>query len=118
MLVELSVENIAIIERSQIGLGPGFTVLTGETGAGKSLLVDAIELALGERADSELVRSGASKASVSVAIDLSAQPGIASKCSELGIDFEDGVLLIHREISLEGRSQARINGRLMPASAL
>ena len=74
MIVELTVENLAIIERSQLVLGPGFTALTGETGAGKSLLIDAIELALGERADSELVRAGTPRASVSVVFDLSGSP--------------------------------------------
>src|SRR5438477_2086425 len=103
MLVELTVDNIAIIERCQIALGPGLTVLTGETGAGKSLLVDAIELALGERADSELVRSGAAKASVSAVIDLSAQPALMDRCRELGIDLEDGSLYIQREVFAEGR---------------
>ncbi|HVT12431.1 MAG TPA: DNA repair protein RecN [Fimbriimonadaceae bacterium] len=118
MLVELTVENIAIIERSQIALGGGFTVLTGETGAGKSLLVDAIELALGERADSDLVRTGAAKASVSVAADLTGREELAAKCRELGIELDEGCLFIHREILVEGRSQCRVNGKLTPVSAL
>lgn len=118
MLVELTVENIAIIERSQIALGAGFTVLTGETGAGKSLLIDAIELALGERADSELVRTGAAKASVSVAFDLAPKTGLAAKCQEFGIEIEDGGLFIQREILVEGRSQCRVNGKLTPVSTL
>lgn len=118
MLVELTVENIAIIERSQIALGPGFTVLTGETGAGKSLLVDAIELALGERADSELVRAGARKANVSLAVDLSGSPDLRLRCQELGIELEDGMLHIQREVLVEGRSQCRVGGKLTQVSAL
>jgi len=126
MLVELTVENIAIIERSQIALGPGFTVLTGETGAGKSLLVDALELALGERADTELVRSGATRASVSAVIDLSDAPALVSKCLEFGIEPESSDLLsdrqcllyIQREVYAEGRSQCRVNGKLTPVSSL
>lgn len=119
MVVELTVENLAIIERSQLSLGPGFTVLTGETGAGKSLLIDAIELALGERADSDLVRSGAPRASVNVVLDLSGEPSLVEKCAELGIELEDaGTLYIHREVFAEGRSQCRVGGKLTPVSAL
>ena len=118
MIVELTVENIAIIERAQIALGPGYTVLTGETGAGKSLLVDAIELVLGERADSELVRAGAPKASVSVVFDLSGQPALLKICQDQGIPLEDQSLYIHREVFAEGRSQCRVGGKLMPVSQL
>ncbi len=118
MLIELTVENIAIIERCQIVLGPGFTVLTGETGAGKSLLVDALELALGERADTELVRSGATRAVVSAAIDLSAAQELIEKCRQVGIEPEEGCIHINREVFAEGRSQCRINGKLTPVSIL
>ncbi|MEZ0327633.1 MAG: DNA repair protein RecN [Fimbriimonas sp.] len=118
MIVELTVENLAIIERSNLSLGPGFTVLTGETGAGKSLLVDAIELALGERADTELVRSGCRSATVDVVLDLSSEPDVLSKCADLGLVTEDGALYIHREVFAEGRSQCRINGKLAPVSQL
>jgi DNA repair protein RecN (Recombination protein N) len=118
MIVELTVENIAIIERAQIALGPGFTVLTGETGAGKSLLIDAIELVLGERADSELVRAGAPKASVSVVFDLSSRPGLIKLCQDQGIPVEDASLYIHREVFAEGRSQCRVGGKLIPVSQL
>ena len=105
MIVEIAVENLAIIESTQLALGPGFTVLTGETGAGKSLLIDAIELALGERADTDLVRSGASRAAVNVVIDLSTRPELIAKCAELGIPLEDNLLYIQREVFAEGRSQ-------------
>jgi DNA repair protein RecN (Recombination protein N) len=118
MIVELNVENIAIIEKSQVTLGPGFTVLTGETGAGKSLLVDAIELALGARAESELVRSGATKARATLTFDLTAHPELAGRCAELGAQTEDGLLFIQREVFAEGRSQCRINGKLAPATVV
>ncbi len=118
MVVEITVENLAIIEHTQLALGPGFTVLTGETGAGKSLLVDAIELALGERADSDLVRAGAARAVVSVVIDLSAQPALRKHCEELGIPLEDNLLYIQREVFAEGRSQCRVSGKLTPVAGL
>lgn len=118
MIVELTVENVAIIERSQLSLGPGFTVLTGETGAGKSLLIDAIELALGERADSDLVRSGASRAVVAAVFDLSRRPELLARCAELGLDLEDGSLFVQREVFAEGRSQCRVAGKLTPVAAL
>ncbi len=118
MLVELTVENLAIIERAQIAFGPGFTVLTGETGAGKSLLVDALELALGERADTDLVRSGATRATVAATIDLSANEALRARCEALGLALEDGLLFIQREVFAEGRSQCRVGGRMAPVSAL
>jgi DNA repair protein RecN (Recombination protein N) len=118
MVIEITVENLAIIEQTQIRLGPGFTVLTGETGAGKSLLVDAIELALGDRADSDLVRAGASRASVSVVFDLSDQPALRERCHELGIPMEDNLLYIQREVFAEGRSQCRVSGKLTPVAGL
>ncbi|CAN5635138.1 DNA repair protein RecN [soil metagenome] len=118
MIVELAVENLAIIESTRLDLESGFTVLTGETGAGKSLLIDAVELALGDRADTELVRTGAKAARVHVAFDLSDAPAALARLRELDIEAEDGLLTIDRSIAAEGRSQARINGRLTPASVL
>lgn len=118
MVVELTVENIAIIERAQIALGPGLTVLTGETGAGKSLLVDAIELAFGARADSELVRTGTARASVSVAVDVSQSPVLRTLCEAMGVAIDDSMLYLHREVFAEGRSQCRIAGKLAPVGTL
>lgn len=114
----MTVENVAIIERAQLAPGVGFSVLTGETGAGKSLLIDAIELALGERADSDLVRHGASRASVSAVFDLSQHPDLLEHCKSLGFELEEGVLYIQREVYAEGRSQARVGGKLAPIGAL
>lgn len=114
MLRELTVENIAIIDRADCSLMSGLTALTGETGAGKSLVVDAIGLVLGGRASVDLVRAGAEKGSVWLKADLSAEPQLAARCQELGIELEEGSLLIHRELSAKGGSTVRINGR--PAS--
>jgi DNA repair protein RecN (Recombination protein N) len=118
MIVELTVENLAIIDLAQVTLGPGFTVLTGETGAGKSLMIDAIELALGERAATELVRAGAAKATVNVVIDVSDAPFVRAQCDELGISIEDNLLYIQREVLAEGRSTCRVGGRMTPVAGL
>lgn len=99
MIAELSVQNIAIIERITLEFHPGLTALTGETGAGKSLLIDAIELALGDRADSDLIRSGSPSAKVS-------------------IRFTDPDLLITRVVPLSGRSTCQINGEPETVGAL
>ena len=118
MIVELTVENLAIIDHAHVELGPGFTVLTGETGAGKSLMIDAIELALGERAATELVRAGAAKASVNVVVDLSDAPAVRAQCESLGIPLEENLLYVQREIMAEGRSTCRVGGRMTPVSGL
>jgi DNA repair protein RecN (Recombination protein N) len=118
MIVELTVENIAIVERAQVRLGPGFTALTGETGAGKSLIVDALELALGARADAGLVRSGAARATVSLTADLTASKSAQDLCADLGVELEAGLLFIQRELAAEGRSTCRLGGRLAPVATL
>ena len=89
MIVELRVENLAIIKQVEVHFLGGFSVMTGETGAGKSLLIDALELALGERADTELVRTGSAKASVQLVADLSDSPAIREWCSAESIELEE-----------------------------
>jgi len=114
MLIELTVENIAIIDRADCSFTSGLTALTGETGAGKSLVVDAIGLVLGGRASADLVRAGADKGSVWLKAEFSSEPHLAGICENLGIELEDGCLLVQRELSAKGGSTVRINGR--PAS--
>ena len=118
MITELHVENLAIIQKASVAFRGGFSALTGETGAGKSLLIDALELCLGERADVELVRTGAAKASVQLVIDLSQNPTILHAIEDLGIDSESGLIYIQRDVFAEGRSQARVNGKPVPNSVL
>ncbi len=118
MITELHVENLAIIQKTSVSFRDGFTALTGETGAGKSLLIDALELCLGERADTELVRTGATKASVQLVVDLSQNESILKVIEELGIESEQGVIYIQRDVFAEGRSQARINHKPVPVSVL
>src|SRR3954471_8841683 len=117
MLIELRVRDLATIADVTLQLGPGLNVLTGETGAGKSMLVDALALLLGERAASGGVRPGAAKSVVEGAfegIDAAARRQI----EELGLDVEDGRVVIRREISAEGRSRAWVNGSPTTAALL
>lgn len=118
MIQELTVENLAIIDHARIDFSQGMNALTGETGAGKSLLIDAIGLALGGRADTELVRTGSKKATVCLVADLRSNLWAVARCAELGVDLEDGRLIVQREVHAEGRSSARINGRPVTVGTL
>jgi DNA repair protein RecN (Recombination protein N) len=117
MLHELRINNLAVIERAEIAFGPGLNVLTGETGAGKSILISALGLLVGERAATEQVGGG--KAFVEGAFDLSRSEGARAVLEEQGIELEDGsTLIVAREISAEGRNRVRLNGRLATAATL
>jgi DNA repair protein RecN (Recombination protein N) len=118
MLVELAVEQIAIIDRLSLRFEPGLNVLTGETGAGKSILIDALSLALGERAEAEMLRAGAERAQVTAVFDVSASPRLIARIQELGVVPEEGLLYLTRELFAGGRSQARINARPVPVATL
>jgi DNA repair protein RecN (Recombination protein N) len=111
MLRTLSVRSFAIIERLDLEFGPGFNVLTGETGAGKSILMDALNLLLGSRAGAEMVRAGAAKAMVDAVFDVSDAPDVLRAAEELGFEAEDGQLFLSREVSASGKSTGRIGGR-------
>lgn len=108
MLELLHIENIAIIEVADIEFAPGFNALTGETGAGKSIVIDSLSAVLGQRTSRELIRTGAEKAFVSAAFS-----GMAPELTEeLGIQLEaDGTLLLQREIQTDGKNVCRVNGR-------
>jgi len=111
MLTELHIQNFALIDDLRLEVGPGFSVLTGETGAGKSIIVDAMSVALGERAGSEMVRTGAEKAVVEAVFDVSDNQPAADIASEYGFEPQEGLLILSREIARGGRSQSRINSR-------
>jgi DNA repair protein RecN (Recombination protein N) len=109
VIAELRVRDLATIAEVALQPGPGLNVLTGETGAGKSMLVDALALLLGDRADSALVRPGAARAVVEGAFEVADAPR-RKRVEELGLDLDDGRVVIRREISAEGRSRAWVNG--------
>jgi DNA repair protein RecN (Recombination protein N) len=118
MLHALHIENLAIIDRLEVAFEAGFNALTGETGAGKSILIDALNLALGERSDISLIRAGAEKLRVNAVFELPNDPELHALLGELGIEPEDGLLYLSREVHASGRSIARINGQPVPVSAL
>ncbi|GEA19241.1 DNA repair protein RecN [Moorella sp. E306M] len=117
MLQELQIENFALIESLQLDLEPGLTVLTGETGAGKSIIVDAVGLLVGARASAEYIRSGAERALVRGLFQAAGIPGLEEVLAEFGVPVEaDGTLLLSREISRSGRHSCRVNGRSLTLS--
>ena len=118
MLHALHIENLAIIDRLEVAFEAGFNALTGETGAGKSILIDALNLALGERADISLIRAGAEKLRVNAVFEVPNDPELHALLGELGVEPEDGLLYLSREVHTSGRSIARINGQPVPISAL
>jgi len=109
VITELRVRDLVTIAEVTLQLGPGLNVLTGETGAGKSMLVDAMALLLGARADSSLVRPGAARAVVEGAFEL-ADPGVRRRLEAAGLDAEEDRLVVRREVGADGRSRAWVNG--------
>ncbi|PLR72563.1 DNA repair protein RecN [Bacillus sp. UMB0728] len=119
MLSELSIKNFAIIEALSVSFEKGLTVLTGETGAGKSIIIDAIHLLVGGRGSSEFVRHGEQKAEIEGLFQIDGQDHPCYKKSrEFGIDIEDGMVVLRRDISRTGKSVCRVNGKLVTISAL
>ena len=113
MLANLKIENVAVIEKAEVNFTPGFNVLTGETGAGKSILIDSINAILGNRTSRELVRSGAQKACIWATFENIPQP-VKKQLEKCGYEANDD-LLLYREINAEGKGSCRVNG--MPATA-
>jgi DNA repair protein RecN (Recombination protein N) len=118
MLTELRIRNFAIIESLTLPLSDGFNVLSGETGAGKSIIVGALGFLLGERGSADLIRTGAEKATVEGVFDISSNALITSLVDERGIDPEEGTIVLKREISSGGRGRAWANGSPVTATVL
>ena len=118
MLLELHIRDFALVDDLHFEVGAGFVALTGETGAGKSIIVDALGMALGERTGPEVIRTGAAKSLVEAVFDISDCPAAARAAMESGFEVDDNMLIVSREVSRNGRSQARVNGRAATASVL
>src|SRR5690625_4574897 len=119
VLIELSIRNFAIIDDLSITFSDGLTVLTGETGAGKSIIIDAIYLLAGGRGSVKYVRHNAKKAEISglFTVDHHSQE-ITKKCERYGITFEDNMLILERTITHEGKSICRLNGKMVTLTIL
>ncbi|WGL50518.1 DNA repair protein RecN [Nocardioides sp. BP30] len=118
MLEELRISSLGVIDSSTIELGPGLTVITGETGAGKTMIVTALGLLLGGRADAGAVRKGAKTARVEGVVDARALPDFLAATDEAGGEAEDGRVLLARTVAAEGRSRAFAGGAAVPISTL
>ena len=118
MLQRLFIENVALIEQLDVAFHAGFNVLSGETGAGKSIIIDAVNFVLGERASRELIRHGAQKTKVEAVFDIADCGGTKAVLEEQGIDCEDDTLFLSRELSLAGKNLCRINGTLTSVAML
>ncbi|MCY7833417.1 DNA repair protein RecN [Bacillus spizizenii] len=118
MLAELSIKNFAIIEELTVSFERGLTVLTGETGAGKSIIIDAISLLVGGRGSSEFVRYGETKAELEGLFLLESGHPVFDVCTEQGIDVSDEMIVMRRDISTSGKSVCRVNGKLVTIASL
>lgn len=118
MLQSLYLENIALIEKLGIELFPGFNVLTGETGAGKSIIIDAVNFVLGERTSRDLIRNGAARAKVEAVFGLNEGDAAFAALDALGIEYDGNELILSRELSAAGRNVCRVNGTLVPVASL
>lgn len=118
MLRQLSIRDFVIVEALELEIHPGFTVLTGETGAGKSLLVDALELAVGGRADASVIRDGAERAEVAAEFDVPARGALAAWVDEHALGGDPGVLLLRRTLDRSGRGRAFVNGHAATVAQL
>jgi DNA repair protein RecN (Recombination protein N) len=110
MLIELRIRDFALIDSLAVRLAPGLNVLSGETGAGKSIIVGALSLLLGERASADVVRAGCARAVVEGVFDLGSRPELLAWLDGKGIEAEEGLVILRREVAAEGRNRAWVNG--------
>ncbi|HEY0492106.1 MAG TPA: DNA repair protein RecN [Candidatus Dormibacteraeota bacterium] len=118
MILELTIRNLALIDELRVPFRPGLNLLTGETGSGKSIIVDAMNLALGERASVDAIREGSNRGFVEAAFDIGARPALKQAVEASGYDCPDGVIVLTRELNRSGRSLCRINGRVSTVTQL
>ncbi|MED9822736.1 MAG: DNA repair protein RecN [Christensenellales bacterium] len=118
MLMQLSISNLALIDAMSIDFAPGMNVMTGETGAGKSIVVDAVNLVLGERADRELIASGKQKARVEAVFDVADNEKVKALLREMSLEGDEDTASISRELTNAGKNICRINGVVVPLQTL
>ncbi len=118
MLVHLQIRDFAIIDAVELEFAGGLTALTGETGAGKSIIVDAVMLALGGRASADSIRHGAARAEITATFDAGDDPAVRCWLEQQSIDCEDGELILRRVIGRDGRSRQYVNGQSLPAQSV
>jgi DNA repair protein RecN (Recombination protein N) len=117
VLARLHIHNLAVVDEVELDFDAGFTTLTGETGAGKSILVDALALALGERADSRAIRAGADRCEITATFDVGGRPDLVRWLTDNDLD-EDAECILRRVVTAEGRSRGYVNGRAVPLQNL
>ena len=118
MLVHLQIRDLAVIDAAEFELEGGLTALTGETGAGKSIIVDAVMLALGGRASADALRHGAERAEITATFEAGANPAVQRWLEEQSIEADDGELVFRRVIGRDGRSRQYVNGQSLPAQSV
>ena len=118
MLLQLSIQNLALIDAMSIDFAPGMNVLTGETGAGKSIVVDAVNLVLGERADRDLIANGKTKARVEAVFDINGNEKVKKLLDEMELSGDEDMASISRELTNAGKNICRINGTIVPLQTL
>jgi len=117
LLTQLNIQNVAIIDNVSVQFGKGFSALTGETAAGKSIIIDSINMVIGERTSHDIIRHGQSKARVEAEFIVDNKQ-LLKELEDMGIEMEDDVLILRREITSEGKSSCRVNGQMINTSML
>jgi DNA repair protein RecN (Recombination protein N) len=118
MLLELNIRNFAVIKQTSVSFGRGLTILTGETGAGKSILIDAISMLLGGRGSADYVRYGCKKAEIEGLFEFEPDAPVLAMLKEMGVEAEENMLIIRRELGSNGKTICRINGQMVTLSML
>ncbi|MGO2300010.1 AAA family ATPase, partial [Paucilactobacillus nenjiangensis] len=118
MLQELTIDNLAIIDHLSLNFSDQMTVLTGETGAGKSIIIDAVGLLVGGRGSQELIRKGTNTLKIQGQFKVASQIELDDVLNELGVEAPDRILVVQREINRNGRNVIRVNGTLMNTTSL